>query len=157
MSDTEKEAAVAQDTRVENKGQPVTDPSVAVLKKRGPMARTSVYVEDLILHQIKTYAGDNELKESGVIRAALAIGLQTLEKPSTVQGRRNALADAEIARVERALEDGDFELARKIVRRLQLDDAPLTIRDRLTISLTYRDYLTALHIVDRLSAGKELR
>ena len=157
MSDTEKEAAVAQDTRVENKGQRVTDPSVAVLKKRGPMARTSVYVEDPILQQIKTYAEHHGCKESDVIRAALAMGLQRLEKPYTVQGRRDTLADNEITRVEDAVTDGDFELARRIVRRLQLDDVPLTIRTRLTKSLTHRDYLTALHIVDRLAAGKELQ
>ena len=128
-----------------------------VLKKRGPLTRTSVFIEDLIREHIKTYAEDHGCKESDVIRAALAIGLQTLEKPSTVQGMRNALADNEITRVEDAVTDGDFELARRIVRRLQLDDAPLTIRARLTISLTYRDYLTALHIVDRLSTGKELQ
>ena len=102
-------------------------------------------------------AGDHGCKESDVIRAALAIGLQTLERPSTVQGMRDTLADDEITRVEYAVTDGDFELARKIVRRLQLDDVPLTIRTRLTNSLVHRDYLTALHIVDRLAAGKELQ
>ena len=146
MSDAEKATAVVQESGTS-----------VVLKKRGPLTRTSVFIEDLIREQIKTYAGDHGCKESDVIRAALAIGLQTLERPSTVQGMRDTLADDEITRVEYAVTDGDFELARKIVRRLQLDDVPLTIRTRLTNSLVHRDYLTALHIVDRLAAGKELQ
>ena len=128
-----------------------------VLKKRGPLTRTSVFIEDLILKQIRAYAGAHGFKESDVIRAALAIGLQTLKRPSTAQGMTETVIDDEIVRVEDAVIDGEYELARKIVRRLQLDDVPMTIRTRLTNSLVHRDYLTALHIIDRIAAREELQ
>ena len=45
MSDAEKATAVVQESGTS-----------VVLKKRGPLTRTSVFIEDLIREQIKTYA-----------------------------------------------------------------------------------------------------
>ena len=88
------------------------------------LGRISVFIDTSLRNACRQFAAENGNTESDVLRAALAIGLESLKHSDSPAGKRKALIDDVIGKLEDSIIEKEFWKARTTVCQLAIGGDP---------------------------------
>ena len=121
------------------------------------LGRISVFIDTSLRNACRQFAAENGNTESDVLRAALAIGLQSLKHSNSPAGKRKALIDDVIGELEDSIIGKEFWKARTTVCQLATGGDPLSDIQLLETAMYAQDFARALQLIDRIEELGEMQ